>query len=74
MFNDKIILKPQQRFKYDHHEVYTEKVNKIALISDNDKRLRTLDRITTYLHKTNGFKVFQSQIKKYAKRKRYYKC
>ena len=39
LFNDKIILKPKQRFKSDHHELYTEKVNKIALSSDNDKRL-----------------------------------
>ena len=26
-----VILGPQQRFKSDHHEVYTEEVNKIAL-------------------------------------------
>ena len=24
LFNNKIILKPQQRFKNDHHNVYTE--------------------------------------------------
>ena len=30
LFNDKAILKPQERFKSDHHKVYTE-VNKIAL-------------------------------------------
>ena len=30
LFNDKIILKSQQRFKSDHHEVYTEEVNKIT--------------------------------------------
>ena len=27
LLNDKIILKSQQRFKSDHHEVYTEEVN-----------------------------------------------
>ena len=32
LFNDKIILKSQQRLKSDHHKVYTEKVNKIANI------------------------------------------
>ena len=32
--NDKIILKPQQRFKSDHHKVYTEEVNKIVLSSN----------------------------------------
>ena len=30
LFNDKIILKSQKRFKSDHHKVYTEKINKIA--------------------------------------------
>ena len=30
LFNDKIILKSQQRFKSDHHKVYTEEVNKIS--------------------------------------------
>ena len=41
LFNNKIILKPQQRFKSDHHKVYTEEVNKIALSSNDDKRLQT---------------------------------
>ena len=31
LFNDKIILKSQQRFKSYNHDVYTEEVNKIAL-------------------------------------------
>ena len=39
LFNDKIILKSQQRFKSDCHELYTEEVNKIALSSNDDKRL-----------------------------------
>ena len=48
LFNGKIILKSQQRFKSDHHKVYTEEVNKIALNSDDDKKLQTLNRVTTY--------------------------
>ena len=48
LFNGKIILKSQQRFKSDHHKVYTEEVNKIALSSDDDKRLQTFDSIETY--------------------------
>ena len=61
LFNDKIILKSQQRFKSDHHKVYTE-VNKIALSSDDDKRLQTFDRITTYPYGTNLFKVCESEM------------
>ena len=32
LFNDKIILKSQQRFRSDRHRVYTEDVNKIGLV------------------------------------------
>ena len=38
-FNNKVILKSQQRFKSDHHNVYTEQINKIAPSSNDDKRL-----------------------------------
>ena len=62
LFNDKIILKSQQRFKSDHHEVYTEEVNKIALSSNDDKRLQTFDRVTTYPYGTNAFKVCESEM------------
>ena len=34
--NSAVILKLQQRFKSDHHKVYTEEDNKIALSSDDD--------------------------------------
>ena len=57
LLNDKIILKSQQRFKSDHHNVYTEEVNKIALSSNDDKRLQTHDKITTYSYGTNAFKI-----------------
>ena len=62
MFNDKIILKSQQRFKSDHHNVYTEEINKIALSSNDDKRLQTSDRIKTYPYGTNAFKVCESEM------------
>ena len=48
LFNAEAILKSQQRFKSDHHKVYTEEVNKIALSSDDDKGLQTFNRVTTY--------------------------
>ena len=62
--NHKIILKSQQRFKNDHHKVYTEEVNKIALSSNDDKRLQTSDRIKTYPYGTNAFKVCESEMLK----------
>ena len=62
LLNGKIILKSQQRFKSDHHKVYTEEVNKIALSSNDDKRLQTHDKITTYPYETNAFKVCESEM------------
>ena len=64
LFNDKTKLKSQQTFKSDHHNVYTVENNKIALISDDDKRLQTFDRITTYPHGTNSFKVCENEMLK----------
>ena len=62
LFNNKIILKSQRRFKSDYHEVHTDEVNKITLSSNDDKILQTLDRVTTYLHGTNAFKVSESEM------------
>ena len=48
LFDNKIRLKSQQRFRSYYHEVCTEDVNKTALSSNDDKRLQTYDIITTY--------------------------
>ena len=56
LFNNNIILRSQLRFKSDLYIVYTEEVNKIALSSNDDKRLQTLNRVTTYPYGTNAFK------------------
>ena len=61
-FNDKIILKSQQRSKSDCEEVYTEQINKIALSSNDDKRLQTLDNVITYPHQTNVLRVCKSEM------------
>ena len=41
LLNNEIISKSQQRFKSEAHNAYTEEVNKIALSSNDDKRLQT---------------------------------
>ena len=64
LFNNEIILKSQQRFKSDHHNLYTEEVNKIALSSNDDKRLQTFDRVTTYPYGINAFKVCESEFQR----------
>ena len=62
LFNNKTIYRSQERFKSYYHDVYTEEVNKIALSSNDDKRLQTFDRITTYPYGTNAFKVCESEM------------
>ena len=60
-FNNKIILKSQQRFKSDHHNVYTIEINKTAL-SSNDKILQTFDRVITYPYKAPAAKMCESEM------------
>ena len=56
-------MQPQIRFKSDHHNVNTEKLNKTALNSNgDDKRLQTFHGITTYPHGANAFKVCESEM------------
>ena len=62
MFNDKIILQSQEILKSGCHNVYNEEINKIAQINNDDKRLQTFDKITTYPHGTNTFKVSESEM------------
>ena len=42
--------------------MYTEEVNNIALNSNNDKRLQTFDRVTTYPYGTNAIKVCEGEM------------
>ena len=48
LFEKEKVLKLQQRFKSENHSVYTEKINKMALSCDDDRRIVTSDGITSY--------------------------
>ena len=62
MFNHEIILRSQQRFRSDHHRVYTEEVNTLALSSNDDKRIQAFDKITTYPYGANIFKTCENEM------------
>ena len=62
MFKNKVLYRSQQRFRSDHHKVHTEEVNKIALSSNDDKRIQTFDRVTTYPYGTSVFKVCRNEM------------
>ena len=42
LFNNKTVYRSQERFKSYYHDMYTEEVNKIALSSNDDKRLQNI--------------------------------
>ena len=48
LLNDEVILKSQQTLISNIHDVYTEDVNKIALSNDDDKRIVSSNKITSY--------------------------
>ena len=56
LLNNKTTLKSQQRFKRDCHNSYSEQINKNEQSSNDDKRLKTLDKITTYPYGTTHLK------------------
>ena len=56
-----LILKSQQRFKNQLHNNFTEKIIKIALISNNDKRMQSIDSIKRYEYGTRKVLVSQKE-------------
>ena len=48
--NNKLILKTQQRFWSEEHNVLTEEINKITLSSNDDKRMQSIDSIESYTY------------------------
>ena len=54
LLNGEVILKSQQRFKSKGHDAYKENIIKIALSSNDDKRLISSDKITSYPYGYKG--------------------
>ena len=57
LFNNKTVYRSQERFRSYYHVMHTEEINKIALSSNDDKRLQTPDRITTYPYGTDEMMI-----------------
>ena len=62
LLKNETVLKSQQRFKIERHDVYTEEVNKIALSSNGGKRLQTFGKFTTYPYGTSAGKVCKAEL------------
>ena len=54
LLNGEVILKSQQRFISKGHDVYIENINIIALSSNDDKRIISSDKITSYPYGYKG--------------------
>ena len=54
LLNDEVIFKSQQRFISKKHDVYTENIDKIALSNNDDKRIVSSDKITSYPYRYKG--------------------
>ena len=57
LLKDEVILKSQQRFISKKHDVYTESTNKIPLSNNDDKRIVSSDKITSYPYGYKGKNV-----------------
>ena len=62
ILKDKSTKCKQLRLTGNHHGVCTEEVNKTAISPNDDKRIQTFDKITTYQYGTNTFKVCEAQL------------
>ena len=65
LFNNRTILKSQQRFKSQAHNVYTEETNKIALNDNDDNRIMMITEYK-FLIKLQHIHMKQ-MLSKYAK-------
>ena len=52
----------QLRFASEKHVMYTQKINKLALNIDDDKRLQDYDNNRTYAHGTSAGVVCKSEM------------
>ena len=60
--NNKSILKTQQKFKSEMHIAFTEELKKIALSSNDDKRMQSNDLIETYARETSKVLVSEKEM------------
>ena len=54
LLKDEVIFKLQQKFISKKHDVHTENINKIALSNDDDTRIVSSDKITSYPYGYKG--------------------
>ena len=61
---NKVILKTQKK-KSEKHNVFTEEINRIALSSNDDKRMQSIYSIKTYAYRMSKDLVYKKEEVKY---------
>ena len=56
-----MLLKSQQIFKSEIHNVFTEEINKMVLSSNGDKRIQPIDSIETYSHEISKDLIWKKE-------------
>ena len=59
--NNKVILQTQQRFRSERHNVFTEEIDKIALSSNDDKRIQPIHSLEAYANRINKDLVYRKE-------------
>ena len=54
----------QQRFKSERHNVFTKEINNIALDSNYDNRMESIDSIETYAYRMSKDLVSEKEVVK----------
>ena len=54
--------------------MFTDKINKAALSSNDNKRIQTLDKAATFPQETTTVKVCENEMLSVLKAKEYFKC
>ena len=60
--NDTIKRNTKYKFRSDHHFVFTEKINKISISSNDHKRVQVFDKSTRYQYGTSPFQICLSGL------------
>ena len=69
----KTIFKKQQRFKSYYHDIYTEEISNAALSSNDNKKIQTFDKVTTFPQEAPAIKVCENEMLSVRKAKETFK-
>ena len=58
------MFKTQQRFKSERHNVFTKEINNIALDSNYDNRMESIDSMETYAYRMSKDLVSEKEVVK----------